>query len=91
MSDCERVRLRFVVPGIKIPVVGEISRHNAPNFDFSDKKGLNTCWGRYKRKLRGSVRLECILSAVESRSMAPNFTVDGQQIMILAEYLEARS
>lgn len=27
----------------------QIPRHNAPNFDFSHKKALNTCWGMHKR------------------------------------------
>lgn len=82
----EPVQLK-IVPGIRIPI-GEISHQERPNFDFSGKKGLHTCWGCYKRKQRGNVRIERILSTIEGKYMAPNFTVDGQQIMILSEYLE---
>lgn len=68
--------------------MNEISHQNAPNFDFRGQKGLHVRWGMHKRKERGNVRVSLILSAIEARSMAPNFTVDGQQIMILGAYLE---
>lgn len=76
---------------VQIVVIG-ISHQEAPNFDFSCKKGLHTCWHMHKRKERGNVRIALILSAIEARAMAPNFTPDGQQIMIWTKYLEgARS
>lgn len=81
MSNVEPVKM-IVIRG-----AGE-SRQNAPNFDFSHEKGLNTRWGCFKPHKRGNRRLRLILAAIAAKHKAPNFTVDGQQIMILAAYVE---
>lgn len=74
------------------PCEDRISRQNAPNFDFSSQKGLNARWGCFKPSKRGNRRVRLILAAIAAKTQAPNFTVDGQQIMILGAYLEdARS
>lgn len=89
-ANVEPVRLRLACnkPALKIPVVVEISRQERPNFDFSHKKGLYTCWGCFKPSRRANRRIRLILAAIAAKHKAPNFTVDGQQIMILTAFVE---
>lgn len=90
-ENCEPVQLRLVLPGIKIPVVGEISRQDAPNFDFRGQKGLHVCWGMYKRQKRTERAPERVLWLV--RMLVDvwrpySFGHDQRQIFRLKEYLD---
>lgn len=80
MSNCEPVRLRLVCPGIAIPVVGEISRQDAPNFDFSHKKGLHVCWGMHKR-------VTPLHEDIPRLRYLYRYSVDSETIVALGKYL----
>lgn len=82
-ENCEPVTLVVIAP---------VPDQEQPNFDIRGQKGLNVCWGMYKRQKRtqrATPRLLAMASAI-AHSWRPDFplTPDGKQVCSHMDYLE---